>query len=232
MSELRALTESGTQAMTNKAVGLKAGTAEAGGAPLKLVSGTNLTTPEAGAIEYDGVNTYITNETTAGRGLVQVQQHFKLTANGSNISTIANFFGTNSNIPLVSGGYYEIEIIMYFTKNTAGTVTWTLTNSAAPTSQNIWFQMSPVTGIVAPPGTATMLEGNYFNDATAARTIVTASISNSAVMFTRIVIHLANSTGTSLKIQATAGAGTITPGRGSTWNCKRIPSTNVGTFAA
>jgi hypothetical protein len=39
---------------------LKAGTATANTAPLKLTAGTNLTTPENGAIEFDGTNIYIT----------------------------------------------------------------------------------------------------------------------------------------------------------------------------
>lgn len=41
-------------------VHISAGTAAAGTAPLKLTSGTNLTTPEAGTIEYDGTNYYAT----------------------------------------------------------------------------------------------------------------------------------------------------------------------------
>lgn len=40
---------------------LAAGTASASTAPLKLTSGTNLTTAEAGAIEYDGTEFYATN---------------------------------------------------------------------------------------------------------------------------------------------------------------------------
>ena len=39
---------------------LAAGTAAAGTAPLKLTSGTNLTTPENGAFEFDGTNLYFT----------------------------------------------------------------------------------------------------------------------------------------------------------------------------
>ena len=42
---------------------LKAGTATANTAPLKLTSGTNLTTPEAGAVEYDGTNYFATSGT-------------------------------------------------------------------------------------------------------------------------------------------------------------------------
>lgn len=39
---------------------LPAGTATAGTAPLKFTSGTNLTTPESGSMEYDGTNLYFT----------------------------------------------------------------------------------------------------------------------------------------------------------------------------
>lgn len=41
-------------------VNLKAGTATAGTAPLKLTAGTNLTTTEGGAIEFDGTHLYFT----------------------------------------------------------------------------------------------------------------------------------------------------------------------------
>lgn len=43
---------------------LRAGVAAASGAPLKFVSGTNLTTPEAGAVEYDGTEWYFTRAST------------------------------------------------------------------------------------------------------------------------------------------------------------------------
>lgn len=42
---------------------LKAGTASASTAPLKFSSGTNLTNPEAGVVEFDGTNFYITPST-------------------------------------------------------------------------------------------------------------------------------------------------------------------------
>lgn len=40
---------------------IKAGTATAGTAPLKFTSGTNLTTPENGAVEFDGTDYYLTS---------------------------------------------------------------------------------------------------------------------------------------------------------------------------
>jgi len=209
------------------------GSATAGSKPL-LSNGTLLTTPEAGALEYvtaDGA-AYFTPDTTNGRGQLPAELTFRLTAAGSNISTIANFFGANSNIPLVASAEYEIEIWMFYLKNTAGTVTWTLTNSAAPTGQNIYYAMSPITGIVAPPGTASELNGQFYNDTTAARAFTTGSLTTAVNHFAYFKIFLRNNTGTSLKIQATAGAGSITPGIGSRWVAKRRPTANVGTFAA
>ena len=200
-------------------------------APIVLTSGTNLTAAAAGSIEYDGVNMYGTTDTTSGRSSVGLYNQFKLTANGGTISTIANFFGATSNIALVSEGYYDIEIILYFLKTTAGTVTWTLTNSAAPTTQNIYFEMSPITGIVAPPGTATMLEGQAVNS-TAAYSFTTGSLTTAVNHYARFRIQLDNGTGTNLKIQATASAGTITPLAGSIWTSRRLNTTNNGTYAA
>lgn len=43
---------------------IKAGSAAASSAPLKFTSGTNLTTPEAGAVEFDGTNYFATSSTT------------------------------------------------------------------------------------------------------------------------------------------------------------------------
>lgn len=45
-------------------VHIAAGSATAGTAPIKLTSGTNLTTPEAGAVEFDGTNYFVTSSST------------------------------------------------------------------------------------------------------------------------------------------------------------------------
>ena len=49
---------------------LPAGTATAGTAPLKFTSGTNLTAPEAGVVEYDGTFFYLTNGTLVRKAIV------------------------------------------------------------------------------------------------------------------------------------------------------------------
>ena len=200
--------------------------------PIALTAGTNLTTSAAGAIEFDGVNIYGTLDTTTGRSSIGLYNQYKLATNGGAINTaIANYFGATSNIALVANALYEIDITAYFLKTTAGTVTWTLTNSAAPTSQNIYYEMSPITGIVAPPGTATMLEGQAVNS-TATYSFVTGSLTTAVNHYARFKIQLVNGTGTSLKIQVTQSAGTLTPLAGSIWTARRLNPTNNGTYAA
>ena len=203
-------------------------------APATFTGGTNLTAAAAGAFENDAINPYFTTNTGDGRGRIPIEQTFKLTANGTAFNTISNFFGTTSNISLVSGGIYEIEIELYFTKTGAEAVTWTFTNSAAPTSMNIHYEQSPVTGIVAPGSTAVSnICGDIINSTTAAQTIVTGTLTTAVNHYARFKIWLANSTGTSLKIQGTCTtASGITPLRGSRWKSMRMPTGNVGTFAA
>ena len=203
-------------------------------APATLTGGTNLTTAAAGAVENDAICMYTTTNTTDGRAIIPSIQQFKLTANGTAFNTITNFFGTTSNISLVANAFYEIEIIVYFTKTTAEAVTWTLTNSAAPTSMNMHYEQSPITGIVAPGSTAVAnISGDIQNGTTAAQTVVTGTLTTAVTHYAKFTIQLANGTGTSLKIQAacTTASG-ITPLRGSRWTSRRVPTGNTGTFAA
>lgn len=199
---------------------------------MTVTGGTNLTNAAAGAVENDSIGFYNTTNTTDGRAHVPARQHFRLTANGANVTTIANFFGANSNISLVASAYYEIDIVCVFTKTTTEILTWTFTNSAAPTSQQIIWEQSPITGVVAPPGTATLLSGQFINDATAARAVAAGSLTTAVNHYMRCKILLKNGTGTSLKIQCANPAGSVTPLLGSYWTAIRIPTGNTGTFAA
>lgn len=197
--------------------------------PLLFNSGTNLTTAIAGAEEFDGIQKYFTIDTTSGRGATPVQQYFHLTANGSAITTIANFFGTTSNISIVSGGYYIIDLDLWYATTGTGADTFTFTNSAAPTSQNIHVDSAPATGITSTPTAS--LTADILNSTTAAQTYVTSSLT-AGNHHDHFKILLKNGTGTSLKIQATAGGTNITPQIGSYWTAQRISPNNIGTFAS
>lgn len=207
-------------------------------APLLFTSGTNLTAPLAGAVEYDGAVVYATNDTTVGRGMVPTTQMFKLTAAGTGITattTGTNYFGASSNIPLVASGIYEIEIVAYFAKTTATTAIWYLNfTGAAPTAYNVYYEMSPITGIVAPPGTATMLVGEAYNQTTQTYSVTTGTLTTGVNHYARFRLFVvAGASTTGLQIQAYNGAsGTITPGIGSFWKATRLPATNNSTYVA
>jgi len=62
----------GTAAVPTAKLHIAAGTATAQSAPLKLTAGTNLTTPEAGAIEFDGNSLFFTTGSTRSTLLTSI----------------------------------------------------------------------------------------------------------------------------------------------------------------
>jgi len=73
------------------------GSAAANSAPLKLTSGTVMTAPEAGAIEYDGANLYFTDGTATRRTLAATNS--SSSSSFSNVSQISNPSGGISLTP-------------------------------------------------------------------------------------------------------------------------------------
>lgn len=222
------LTLGATEATFGKCIKPRAGTATANTAPLEFTAGTNLTTPEAGALEYDGTFIYATPTTTSGRGHSGVFQTFRLTSNGGTIGgTIADYFGATSAINLAATSVYEIEFFAYLQKNTAGTLTWTHTASSAPTLISSLHRAGPITGIAAGAPT-TLYAGS--RGATTAAFGVTGSISNNAFMayefHTRVITNLA----TTFTLRITCSAGTVTPQAGSFYTVRQVSGT-TGSFA-
>lgn len=81
---------------------IAAGSATAGTAPLKLTSGTNLTTTEAGAIEYDGSHLYF----TATNGGTRFQLDQQTSNNVSNtVTQTAHGFTVGQVLKFTSGAY-------------------------------------------------------------------------------------------------------------------------------
>lgn len=82
---------------------LAAGTAATGTAPLKLTAGTNLTTPEAGAIEFDGTSLYYTDNTNtrrtlgvAGAGITALTGDVTASGSGSVAATVNSVGGSTA----------------------------------------------------------------------------------------------------------------------------------------
>jgi hypothetical protein len=200
-------------------------------APYTMTSGTNLTSAAAGACEYDGTNFYQTIDTTSGRGAVDVQQIFRLTANGSAIgNAIADYFGANSAFPTVLNGVYELTFYCYFLKTTAGTLTWTITNTQTYTNIVANYQQTVITGIAA---TGALNGAGIVTTTTAAAALpVTGTLSDATNHYAIIRAVAECGTAGNIRLRATESAGTITPLRGSYYTARRLFAGNVGTFVA
>lgn len=207
-------------------------------APFSFVATGNalLTTPIEGAMEYlDGESYFVTPNSASGRSFIVANNYRRLITAGTAITnSIANFFGGTSNISLVSGDYYEIEIFMLAARgSSAGTATITLTNSAAPTLMLVDYEQSPIAGVVTPPGASNTLRGTT-TTTSAVYSFTTGSLTASVNHFFRFKIWLRNGSGTSLKIQMTAGSGNnnMTPQAGSYYLARILPNAQTGTFSA
>lgn len=89
-------------------------------APLDFTAGTNLTTPTAGAMEYDGKVIYATPQGTQ-RGVVPGAQFFRLDSSlaGANVSTAQNLFGVG--VTLSAGTVYAFEAFYGLSKSAGAT---------------------------------------------------------------------------------------------------------------
>ena len=204
-------------------------TSAAGSAPLKIGAGTTiLATPEVGAIEYDGSYLYQTPNSTSGRAYVPPVYSFRRTTNGAAIgNAIADFFTTPSSLSLEASSVYKITCFAYFTKNTAGTATWTHTFSSAPTIFTSSLTYSPVTGIAN--GTQTNLLSYSGGQATASMAhAATASLTTGVNQFSRFELIAVTNAATNWRLRLTQSAGTATPLAGSFYTIEKVgPSTGI-----
>lgn len=74
---------------------LAAGSATAGTAPIKLTSGTNLTTAETGAIEYNGTNLFFTRTGTTRENVLVGNDGATAPATNA-IGVVADYYGTSA----------------------------------------------------------------------------------------------------------------------------------------
>lgn len=200
-------------------------------APLRFQAGTLLTAPVAGAIEFDGNAIYSTDDVTGGRGFIPSVHYFRLTADGTAAGpAIANYFGATSGVSLDPNIFYEVEANLFFTKTTAGTVTFTLTFTNAPVNNEAWYTGSPVGGVgtVGAPQTAALVK----SVATAGALPVTGSLTTAVNhQYQLCAMFQTNATtGGTLNLQITSSAGTVTPLTGSYYKITRLPSANSGAF--
>ena len=143
-------------------------------APLQLTSGTNLTTPAAGAIEFDGFNYYVTANTSTGRELnlaaavVYLNAAYTLTSQ----TAAQKLFNasTNGALTLAIGTYqFECFYSLSSMSATSGSFGFALGVGTAVIGAQSWWS-------VAEKGTATLTTataGQLTYNTTAANTALT-----------------------------------------------------------
>lgn len=155
---------------------LGAGTATANTAPLKFTAGTNLTTPEAGAVEYDGKSFYMTRTST--RRKVQLSND-TITSSTTVANTVVETTLFTGTIPANATSVGDIlrftDLGYYSTANGADTFTMrfkvgatticTITSSAANVTNVPWH--SKFTATVRSIGASGTLIGFAENDTNA-----------------------------------------------------------------
>jgi hypothetical protein len=185
----------------------------------------------AGQMEY---NTYLygTINTTSGRGSVPIDYIYRLTTQTPAYGPASNNFftgtatGTGSRLNLEASSVYDIEAYCLFTKTTAGTVTWILATSSAPTLITADYTASPITGI---SGGAPVR--SYVGGVTTAVTFgATGSLSDGVSHSFLFKIQVLTNLATTFGITATQSAGTMTSLAGSYYRVTKL-STTTGAFA-
>lgn len=174
-----AATHTFTGAVTlNNAITLAAGTATAGTAPLYFTSGTDLTVPVSGAMEFDGVRFFTT--TASGRGLSASEMFARVNSDFTlaNSNADQTLFPSNQNLWTLQGSTtYKVKFALRFTTGSTShtyALGFTLAGGASITSMLIYCG-SWVTAINA---TSTARTNTAVDQV--ASTVVTAASTTSA----------------------------------------------------
>jgi hypothetical protein len=152
---------------------LGAGTATASTAPLKLTSGTNLTTAEAGAFEYDGTSPYFSMAAST-RGVLPTEQIVVLNTayTLTNQTAAQKLFNatTNGAVTLPIGTYqFECFFSLSSMSTTTGTFGFAFGGAATIGSQGWWSTAQKSSAVLATASTSQIT----FN--TAANTAITST---------------------------------------------------------
>lgn len=201
---------------------------------LILAEQASVSVPAAGSISIfdDGVGGLCkSTDDPSGPTTIGEYNLFRLIANGAAIGpAIADYFGANSSIVLAASGIYEIVYNLWYLKTTAGTMTYTITNTAVVTNLVAWYEQSAVGGVAT--NAAMTGAGVVTQTAAAVALPVTVSLTTAVNHFARIRVLLENASSTNVRLRVTSSAGTITPLRGSHYKVRRLVAANMGTFVA
>lgn len=157
---------------------------------------------------------------------------FTTTADGSNLGTsITDLFGTNTAITTLASTKYEFEILLWYARTTAGTATFTFTNTQTYDYLNaqLWHSPAAGSGTMATSLNVAAIEG--ITTAAAALPATTSQTLNTG-QHALIKGTFATVNAGTWRIRVTNSAGSFIVQKGSKFMVRRLPSGNIGTFVA
>jgi hypothetical protein len=195
--------------------------------PLKFTSGTNLTTPAGGAIEYDGAVFYATPSVST-RSVVVAEQFTVLTTAYSatlNQTGAQKLFNTSTNgtVTLAIGNYqFECMFTLSNVSNTSSSFGFSLVGGTGPATFTYYYYCEAnKTASLATAGTA-----HQTYSAAANTTLVAASAGTSGIAFIKGYINVTVA-GTLIPQFSLTAAVQATVGVGSYFKVSPLSGTNI-----
>jgi len=189
-------------------------------APLKLQSGTSLTTAAAGAVEFDGTIIYTTPNATSGRSISPSTLLYRLNSDKAGINTSAtqSLFGVGLSLPASTVYVFESGFTL---RKTAGTTSHTIDISFATTAglNNISYQGIVSTYLTPFTSGLSANTSDFWNTSVGAVTITAATT-------TLGVLHSVTLKGTF----STNSATTLTPSYSNSSAPGGAYSTKIGSY--
>ena len=184
-------------------------------APLNFATtGSVLTTPAQGSVEFDANNLFITTNTTVGpgRSIILAPQYGKLAANAT-VTSGSAFFTAAVRPALLVGHMYHFKYYLAFQKNTSGTVTYSFTPSTGTFIQLHAHAKTFVQGAVL--AAVTNMASISTNNSATTNSTASASLAASAICTAFIEGFVIPSTNMRMQLNVTTGAGTVNSALGS-----------------
>lgn len=212
----------------NNAPVFAAGSASANSTP-KLQSGTLMTTPEVGAIEYDGTAPYFT-PASSSRSVVLTEQFVALTSTYtlSNTTNAQKLFNVPSNGALTVQAsttyFFECFFTLSSMSGTSGNTSFQLLGGGTATLTSVAYG---VTGLDASTLTTGAALGGAFSAASTSTGNITTAATGTSLMATVRGIFRVNAGGTIIPSVALTNAAAAVVGVNSYFRCWPIGSNTV-----
>jgi hypothetical protein len=186
-----------------------------------------------GSLEYDGQALYMTPNVVAGRGELPVYHAYRYATDGSALgSSIADFFPGNSSLSLQANSFYEFDSLCYFSKSSAGTLTWTWEFSSSVEVARSYFVSNDVGGFTTTSSTGAAVTGHVAQRTTTSVShAATSSLANDSYHVYHFKAYVMTNNACNARLRVACSAGTITPKTGSFYKVRNVGVTS-GNFAA